>query len=63
MLEESVTCFPIMQSHSIQNGSRTVLEECECLDVVEEKELCGQRHLQSNLACIFYNLCDTDLVT
>lgn len=52
-----------MQSHSIQNGSRTVLEECECLDVVEEKELCGQRHLQSNLACIFYNLCDTDLVT
>lgn len=41
---------------------KTVLEECECLGMIEETELC-ERHLESNLASIFYSLCDIDLVT
>lgn len=31
--------------------------------MIEEKELCDQKHLESNLVSTFYNLCDTDLFT
>lgn len=55
----------LLPSHAIPlcpKWPKTVLEECECLGMTEEKELC-ERHLESKLASTFYRLCDIDLVT